>query len=72
MMKLAILDRDGTLNALGDGAYIDTPEDWIALPGALEAVARLNPFRYTQLPAKFLPRKVEGNRWAGQALNLRR
>lgn len=42
MMKLAILDRDGTLNALGDGAYIDTPEDWIALPGALEAVARLN------------------------------
>ena len=34
--------------------------------------AGLNPFRYTQLPAKFLPRKVEGNRWAGQALNLRR
>ncbi len=42
MMKLAILDRDGTLNALTDGAYIDTLEDWSALPGALEAVARLN------------------------------
>lgn len=35
-------------------------------------VQTFNPFRYTQLPAKFLPRKVEGNRWAGQALNLRR
>ena len=31
-----------------------------------------NPFRYTQLPAKSLTRKFEGNRWAGQALNLRR
>ncbi len=38
-MKLAILDRDGTLNAAGETA---TPEDWVALPGALEAVARLN------------------------------
>ena len=42
MMKLAILDRDGTLNALGDDTYIGTPEDWNAVPGALEAVARLN------------------------------
>ncbi|WP_103046214.1 HAD-IIIA family hydrolase [Comamonas faecalis] len=40
-MQLAILDRDGTLNALGDGV-ITTPEDWVALPGALEAIARLN------------------------------
>ena len=42
MMKLAILDRDGTLNDLGDATYIGAPEDWNALPGALEAVARLN------------------------------
>ena len=42
MMKLAILSRDGTLNALGDDTYIGDPEDWNALPGALEAVARLN------------------------------
>lgn len=42
MMKLAILERDGTLNALGDDTYIGDPEDWNALPGALEAVARLN------------------------------
>lgn len=40
-MKLAILDRDGTLNALGDG-FIVSPDDWAPLPGALEAVARLN------------------------------
>lgn len=40
-MKLAILDRDGTLNALGDD-YITSADEWIAVPGALEAVARLN------------------------------
>ena len=40
-MKLAILDRDGTLNVAG-AALIDRPEAWIALPGALDAVARLN------------------------------
>ncbi|MDF1482576.1 HAD-IIIA family hydrolase [Extensimonas sp. H3M7-6] len=40
-MKLAILDRDGTLNLPGDG-YITSPDEWIAQPGALEAVARLN------------------------------
>ena len=42
MIKLAIFARDGTLNALGDDSYIGDPEDWNALPGALEAVARLN------------------------------
>lgn len=40
-MKLAILDRDGTLNELGDG-FIASAADWMPLPGALEAVARLN------------------------------
>lgn len=40
-MKLAILDRDGTLNLPGDG-YIASPDEWIAQPGALDAVARLN------------------------------
>ena len=40
-MKLVILDRDGTINA--DSAdFIKTPEEWTPLPGALEAIARLN------------------------------
>ena len=41
-MKLAILDRDGTINALGDEDFIASPADWQPLPGALEAIARLN------------------------------
>ena len=40
-MKLLILDRDGTLNAPRDD-FVTTPADWEPLPGALEAVARLN------------------------------
>ena len=40
-MKLAILDRDGTLNPLADD-YITSADEWMAVPGALEAIARLN------------------------------
>lgn len=40
-MKLAILDRDGTINRDSD-EYIKSPEEWEPLPGALEAIARLN------------------------------
>lgn len=40
-MKLLILDRDGTLNRNRDD-YVASPEEWEPLPGALEAVARLN------------------------------
>ena len=40
-MKLVILDRDGTINADSDD-FVKTPEEWIPLPGALEAIARLN------------------------------
>lgn len=40
-MKLVILDRDGTLNRSRDD-YVASPDEWEALPGALEAVARLN------------------------------
>ena len=40
-MKLAILDRDGTINADSDD-FIKTPDEWMPLPGALEAIARLN------------------------------
>ncbi len=41
-MKLAILDRDGTINALGEDEFITSPADWKPLPGALDAIARLN------------------------------
>jgi D-glycero-D-manno-heptose 1,7-bisphosphate phosphatase len=40
-MKLVILDRDGTINQDSDD-YVKTPEEWVPLPGALDAIARLN------------------------------
>ena len=40
-IKLAILDRDGTINADSDD-YVKSPEEWSPLPGALEAIAKLN------------------------------
>ena len=40
-MKLVILDRDGTINE--DSAdYIKSAQEWQPLPGALDAIARLN------------------------------
>jgi D-glycero-D-manno-heptose 1,7-bisphosphate phosphatase len=44
-MKLVILDRDGVINEDSD-AYIKSPEEWIPIPGSLEAIARLNHFGY--------------------------
>ena len=40
-MKLCILDRDGTINEDSD-EYIKSAQEWIPLPGALEAIARIN------------------------------
>ena len=40
-MKLVILDRDGTINE-DSAEFIKSPQEWMPLPGALEAVARLN------------------------------
>jgi D-glycero-D-manno-heptose 1,7-bisphosphate phosphatase len=40
-MKLIILDRDGTINEDRDD-FVRSPEEWSPLPGALEAIARLN------------------------------
>ena len=39
--KLVILGRDGTLNEYREG-HVTEPAEWQPLPGALEAVARLN------------------------------
>ncbi len=38
---LVILGRDGILNAYREG-HVTEPEEWTALPGALEAVSRIN------------------------------
>lgn len=40
-MKLIILDRDGVINEDSDD-YIKSPEEWIPIPGSLDAIARLN------------------------------
>lgn len=40
-IKLCILDRDGTINE--DSAdYVKSPGEWQPMPGALEAIAKLN------------------------------
>ena len=38
--KLIILDRDGTINRDSDD-YIKSPDEWLPLPGSIEAIARL-------------------------------
>ena len=40
-MKLVILDRDGVINQ-ESANFIKNPNEWIALPGSLEAIALLN------------------------------
>ena len=44
-MKLIILDRDGVINEDSDN-YIKSPQEWIPIPGSLEAIARLNKAHY--------------------------
>ena len=41
ILKLIILGRDGILNEFRDD-HIKAPEEWVPVPGALEAVSRLN------------------------------
>ena len=40
-LKLVILDRDGTINQDSDD-YVKSVDEWIPLPGALQAIARLS------------------------------
>ncbi|MFN0039165.1 MAG: D-glycero-beta-D-manno-heptose 1,7-bisphosphate 7-phosphatase [Burkholderiales bacterium] len=40
-MKLVILDRDGVINQDSD-QFVKNTSEWKALPGSLEAIARLN------------------------------
>jgi D-glycero-D-manno-heptose 1,7-bisphosphate phosphatase len=39
--KLVILDRDGVINVDSD-QYVKSADEWIPLPGSLEAIAELN------------------------------
>jgi D-glycero-D-manno-heptose 1,7-bisphosphate phosphatase len=43
--KLVILDRDGVINYDSD-QYIKSADEWIPLPGSLEAIAELNQAGY--------------------------
>ena len=40
-MRYIILDRDGVIN-YDSVEYIKSPEEWVAIPGSLEAIAHLN------------------------------
>lgn len=40
MSKLVILDRDGVINEDSD-AFVKTLEEWIPIPGSIDAIARL-------------------------------
>ncbi len=45
-MNLLILDRDGVINHDSD-AYIKSLDEWIPIPGAIEAIARLSKAGWT-------------------------
>jgi len=45
MTRLVILDRDGVINQDSDD-FIKSPEEFVPLPGSLEAIARLNAAGY--------------------------
>ncbi len=40
-MKTAILDRDGVIN-YDSKDFVKSPDEWMAMPSSLEAIARLN------------------------------
>jgi D-glycero-D-manno-heptose 1,7-bisphosphate phosphatase len=45
LLKLIVLDRDGVINHDSD-QFIKSPGEWRAIPGSLEAIARLNQAGY--------------------------
>jgi len=49
-MQLVILDRDGVINYESD-AYIKSPQEWLPIPGSLEAITRLNRAGFTVVVA---------------------
>lgn len=49
-MRLVILDRDGVINEDSDD-YIKSPDEYIPIPGSLEAIARLKKAGFTVVVA---------------------
>jgi len=49
-MKLIILDRDGVINQDSDN-FIKSPEEFIPIPGSLEAITKLNKAGYKVMVA---------------------
>ncbi|ARP80492.1 D-glycero-beta-D-manno-heptose-1,7-bisphosphate 7-phosphatase [Bordetella genomosp. 8] len=49
-MKIIILDRDGVINQDSD-AFVKSPDEWIALPGSLQAISRLHQAGWTVVVA---------------------
>ena len=45
-MKLIILDRDGVINKDSD-AFIKSPDEWIPIPGSIQAIAALKAAGWT-------------------------
>lgn len=46
MNKLIILDRDGVINQDSD-AYVKSVDEWLPIPGSIEAIARLSQAGFT-------------------------
>ncbi|MES2742400.1 MAG: D-glycero-beta-D-manno-heptose 1,7-bisphosphate 7-phosphatase [Pseudomonadota bacterium] len=49
-LKLIILDRDGVINH-DSAEFIKSPQEWVPIPGSLEAIARLNQAGYRVIVA---------------------
>lgn len=45
-MPLVILDRDGVINYDSED-YVKSPQEWVPIPGSLQAIARLNAASFT-------------------------
>ena len=45
MARMVILDRDGVINQDSEN-YIKSPDEWVALPGSIEAINRLKKAGY--------------------------
>lgn len=45
VIKVIVLDRDGVINQ-DSPSFIKSPDEWQAIPGSLEAIAKLNRYGY--------------------------